>query len=146
VNAGDVFWSSTPGLRAKADAARPTGGARPRADGPVDAGAHGEGGSGKPRPAKGALTAAVFSISSAAAAIGQANADLARRRVAQIAGGAEPKKGTRARRGQRIAGGRPDLKQTEFDAASAEYARNGPGQRLRRHAESGGGLVLAKGS
>src|SRR5207248_9557613 len=73
--------------------------------------------------AKGALTAAVFSISSAATAIGQANADLtaaeSRKSLAEL----NLKRARALVDANVLPAADLDLKQTEFDAKSAEYAR-----------------------
>jgi len=150
VNAGDVLLELDPAdYLAKTDAARADlAAARAAADGARSTLALTE----KAAPAnlvqaKGALTAAVFSISSAAAAIGQANADLtaaeSRKSLAEL----NLKRARALVDANVLPAADLDLKQTEFDAKSAEYAR----ERARvsaayaGHAGSGGGLVLARG-
>ena len=150
VNAGDVLLELDPAdYLAKTDAARADlAAARAAADGARSTLALTE----KAAPAnlvqaKGALTAAVFSISWAAAAIGQANADLtaaeSRKSLAEL----NLKRARALVDANVLPAADLDLKQTEFDAKSAEYAR----ERARvsaayaGHAGSGGGLVLARG-
>ena len=148
VNAGDVLLELDPAdYLAKTDAARADlAAARAAADGARSTLALTE----KAAPAnlvqaKGALTAAVFSISSAAAAIGQANADLtaaeSRKSLAEL----NLKRARALVDANVLPAADLDLKQTEFDAKSAEYARERVSAAYAGHAGSGGGLALARG-
>ena len=150
VDAGDALLELDPAdYAAKVDAARADlAAARAAADGARSTLALTE----KTAPAnlvqaRGALTAAVYSISSAAAAIGQTNADLAAAESRKSLAELNLKRAHALVEANVLPAADLDQKQTEFDAASAQYEK----ERARvsaayaAHAGSGGGLVLAKG-
>ena len=150
VDAGDVLLELDPAdYAAKVDAARADlAAARAAADGARSTLALTE----KAAPAnlvqaRGALTAAVFSISSAAAAIGQANADLAAAESRKSLAELNLKRARALVEANVLPAADLDLKQTEFDAASAqsEKERARVSAAYAGHAGSSGGLVLAKG-
>src|SRR6266850_949747 len=150
VDGGDVLLELDPAdYTAKVDAARADlAAARAAADGARSTLATTE----KAAPAnlvqaQGALTAAVFSISSAAAAVGQANADLAAAESSKSLAELNLKRARALVEANVLPAADLDLKQAEFEAASARYER----ERARvsaayaGHAASSGGLALAKG-
>src|ERR1700730_14457961 len=150
VDAGDVLLELDPAdYAAKVDAARADlAAARAAADGARSTLALTQ----KAAPAnlvqaQGALTAAVFSISSAAGAIRQAKAALAAARSREALAELNLKRARALVEANVLPAADLDLKQTEFDAASARYEK----ERARvsaayaGHAGSGGGLGLARG-
>jgi membrane fusion protein (multidrug efflux system) len=150
VDAGDVLVELDPAdYAAKADAARAdVAAARAAADGARSTLALTE----KTAPAnlvqaRGGLTAAAFSITSAQAAIEQAKADLAAAESRKSLAELNLKRARALVDANVLPAADLDLRQTELDAAAAQYEK----ERARvaaaqaGHAGSGGGLVLARG-